>query len=448
MKKITKSITSLLFVGSLFMVSCEKQISIENESIQPIENHYKISIDSLKTQALGLQNLFSTNTTKTKQLTIENVLTLNEVLSQNSITKTESTDDDASDIYIINFENNEGFAILTDHALVSNNIIAYSDSGNISSDEDNPGLINYLKQAPEYISSLSYTSSVPTFTPLFYEPNTSVEPSNWGVTSQGSVIWQYYKNGQSIVNTETTKSPIITVNWGQEAPYNTQISNFYPAGCVAMAMAQIMSAHEYPTSITYFKNNLSYDLSWTAAKYGTFINSNVGYLISDIGDAVNMVYADAGSSAYDSTVTNAFKKYNYNASELTIYDQSIVIDEINNNQPVYVRGSDYSVLKGHAWVVDGYKNITGTSTYATDYVNDDSYYTPLDVYQVGQRVSYIQTITNYLHINWGWDGKNNGYFRAFDTADAYEYDGSVNTYTYNFNEENYMIYDIYPEINN
>lgn len=71
-------------------------------------------------------------------------------------------------------------------------------------------------------------------------------------------------------------------------------------------------------------------------------------------------------------------------------------------------GVFYSYSDGHAWVVDGYKAWEADFyTYVVDLSTD--YYSE----------NYVKTVlqNSYLHINWGWGGKNNGYFAegCFDT---------------------------------
>ena len=84
--------------------------------------------------------------------------------------------------------------------------------------------------------------------------------------------------------------------------------------------------------------------------------------------------------------------------------------------------------EGHAWVVDGYStSIVEDYLYRIDMEkNENKYWVTKTVYK-----------NSLLHINWGWAGKNNGYFAegCFNTANAIQYDSqkgdSHSDYKYN-----------------
>ncbi len=76
---------------------------------------------------------------------------------------------------------------------------------------------------------------------------------------------------------------------------------------------------------------------------------------------------------------------------------SVIIDQLNWNQPVILRGQDPS-LGGHAWVCDGYRRIKYTL-----------------IHNPGTHYEYeTHTYGNfYLHMNWGWNDSfnlNNNWF--------------------------------------
>ena len=154
--------------------------------------------------------------------------------------------------------------------------------------------------------------------------------------------------------------PLLTTQWHQLYPFNYLCPNGSPAGCVAIAMAQIMKFHQWPTSFNW-SNMPDYD-------YQTTTSSSTPALIKNIGDAVKMVYDSTSSSAYDIDAKNAFQNnYSYNAT-LAGYNATQVRNEIlNNKRPVYMSGTDNSVGKGHAWVCDGAKENNGKYYYFVEY---------------------------------------------------------------------------------
>ena len=90
-----------------------------------------------------------------------------------------------------------------------------------------------------------------------------------------------------------------------------------------------------------------------------------------------------------------------------------------------MRGKSASSGIGHAWVADGYKQINYIQTTYEYELN-------------GRPVIVDQSITTqyYLHLNWGWDGRNNGYFYegVFNAGNPFILDsGSINASNSNYN---------------
>lgn len=193
------------------------------------------------------------------------------------------------------------------------------------------------------------------------------------------------RSSASIAST-TTIGPLLSTTWGQNEPYNKNCpirnGKRCVTGCVATAMAQIMNYHKCPEEQFDWNNMDNSYLNYTAEQA-----SAVAELMRSCGLAVGMSYGTNTSTAY---VENVFTKlpntYGYSKaiswmerSESSANDwHNMLKQEINEGRPVYYSGDPSSGI-GHAFIVDGYR----------DY-NDGSY--------------------PYFHINWGWDGDNNGYF--------------------------------------
>ncbi|MBO4658503.1 MAG: C10 family peptidase [Prevotella sp.] len=172
-------------------------------------------------------------------------------------------------------------------------------------------------------------------------------------------------------------------------------------GCAATAMAQVMRYHEWPKSNTavipgYTPNDdigyLSslpkikfswndmldrYDEGQTAAQ-----EKAVAQLMLYCGQALEMNYGTDASSASASSFIKALRNYfdydvNTRYVRRTDYSaeawDNLIYNELKNGRPVIYHGSNPG--GGHAFVCDGYD---------------------------GQ---------GFYHINWGWDGKYNGFFK-------------------------------------
>lgn len=207
-------------------------------------------------------------------------------------------------------------------------------------------------------------------------------------------------------------NPLLKSQWNQIGGYEV---NGYPAGCVAVAMAQIMRYHKYP--VLY---------NWDAMPYNYSTNTTVLFL-TEIGKKVNMNYGKDGSSAYVADACNAFKQYGYRNAYMIGHTQARTIGELYSNRPVFMSGGT------HSWVCDGYKEISSF---------EDCEVMILDK-MAGKRIPPYMNVykgnTNfisnkYFHMNWGWGGSKDGFF----------YDENVNPAGHNYASNREDIISIYP----
>ena len=119
---------------------------------------------------------------------------------------------------------------------------------------------------------------------------------------------------------------------------------------------------------------------------------------------------NGGGAPYE----NANKAFNtlqlgYVSDGFVDYSPDQVRRDLRLNRPVYVRGEDAERGWGHAWVVDGYKDQTYTTHRISRwyrYLGGDS---PHELVATDTLETYVDT-KDYVHCNWGWDGKNRGWF--------------------------------------
>ncbi len=194
---------------------------------------------------------------------------------------------------------------------------------------------------------------------------------------------------------------ILETHWHQRLPYNlytpicSNNNKHTPAGCVSIAMSQIMKYWEYP-------NRYNWDILLNRYPYYSTTTSayTVANLIKDIGTDLNTDYDCESSSANRNKAKKVFyEDYGYSGS---IKLDDFHIDDIKNNlmwgYPVYLRGNatrinilnTYWYKDGHAWVCDGlweeYDNFKVTFTTGGG--------VPLISYET-------RNYRCYLHMNWG-----------------------------------------------
>lgn len=258
----------------------------------------------------------------------------------------------------------------------------------------------------------------------------------------------YYNDGST-----ASRGPLLTTSWGQDGPFNNDaplIGKYHAvAGCVAIAVAQIMAYHSYPERFPADLHGgaLTYIASLRKEKYGSDFSTTGGRaaatFVRTLGDLLGNDWniRPIGTSAPNNMVGPVFKRMGYPNSMMNYlryaYNYDMSVNALNNNRPIYINGSHAS--GGHAWVMDGYKIITTSSEQCTAYFDKNS------TYNGKKTISTSSHTTRYFHHNFGWDGQANGYYidGVFDTSRTSEVTG---TPTIEANYHNYQEISIMPYI--
>lgn len=208
--------------------------------------------------------------------------------------------------------------------------------------------------------------------------------------------------------------PMLTSAWGQGCFHNKYCPetddgpcNHASAGCIAVAMAQIMYYHKQPITgngtVTYNcppYGTLSANFGQTTYLWeemaDTLHESNpaTALLISHCGISVKMDYGPQLSVSNITRAHNAFRYYfSYPFATLSYrsdFDDetwtSLVKDNLDRNLPVYYTGT--SSLGRHAFVCDGYDS------------------------------------NGLFHFNFGWDGVADGYY-TIDAPSGFSVDQAM-----------------------
>lgn len=279
--------------------------------------------------------------------------------------------------YVFNVGNDKGFVIVAGDDAVSP-ILAYADRGDFSEREMAPAAKAMLESYAQQIEMIQQN------------PSLAVAAS----TSYAAI------------------APMVESQWNQSEPYNYMCPTIEGepgrsvTGCVATAMAQIMYYHKWPVAETkaipaYQMSNGELiaganpvTLDWDAMQL-TYTGSEaeddpsalaVAQLMVLCGKSVKMSYSSSASGAVSESVPAALKEYfDYDGAVQMVYRseyanadwEKMIYDELAAKRPVYLSGSSVSgtSIVGHAFVCDGYD---------------------------GQGL---------FHINWGWGGLSDGFFR-------------------------------------
>jgi len=226
---------------------------------------------------------------------------------------------------------------------------------------------------------------------------------------------------------KTAIAPLLTTTWNQDAPYNnlcpyygineynqyvfslTKDAEDYEhcaTGCAATAMAQVMNYHEWPINPTkviptyQWRGTIDMPVlpvtpeapataifDWANMKdsyAGTETDATadaIATLMQYCGYSIKMAYGpESGAMIYD--IATALKEYfNYNNTTQHVQRSrysyanwiELIYHELTQNRPVLYGGQ--SSGGGHAFVCDGYQG------------------------------------EDFFHINWGWAGQSDSYFK-------------------------------------
>lgn len=193
--------------------------------------------------------------------------------------------------------------------------------------------------------------------------------------------------GGDCTPTVTQVGPLLQTTWAQGVGYN----NFAPymacsttfngrawAGCVAVAIAQVMNYYEYPSGF-----------NWNAMPMpgGRYDGNNaVSHLIHDIGLNVNMNYGCDVSLATANSAVIALHHYGYSdAQKVDFHFLQVKNILLYYGDPVILSGDNGT--EGHMWVAGGF-------------------------YQMNPCPGQVWVQNFYM--NWGWGGSYNGWYDVFD----------------------------------
>lgn len=313
--------------------------------------------------------------------------------------------------YIFNAGNGQGFVVVSGDDATAQ-VLGYADKGDFDYEKAPDNMKAWLY---EYSQEINYLQK---------------HPSNTSHTLHRT-------------NNKSSISPLLTSEWDQDEPFNNSCPDFFSygkcvTGCVATAMAQLMYNHRANSvkattaTIPAYKCRTNWSgygqISVSKIPAGTMLDWNnmtdtysssssdaskaaVANLIFYCGASVQMDYknsANGGSGAQSNSIPIALKKYfGYQSStDIIIRDNytmddwnQTIYDEISANRPVIYSGTASSG-SGHEFIIDGYESSTNT-----------------------------------YHVNWGWGGYCDGYFKlsVLDPAEGGIGSGTIGD-GYQFNQ--------------
>lgn len=204
---------------------------------------------------------------------------------------------------------------------------------------------------------------------------------------------------------ETNKiGPLMGTQWHQYSPFNVDAPNGL-AGCVPIAVAQIVYYHKYPSKY-----------NWNQIYTYPVLNDAFEYFIKDIRQLCDVTYnIGGGTSSNNTKACNAFRNLGYTANREGAPNDNNLKKEIQSKNPIYISGLNNSG-EGHAWVCEGHHsmNYSGSISMVVKfpYGVPDTPDTPYFSYDVSLDIPSTMYAGNYFYMNMGWGGSNDGWYRA------------------------------------
>ena len=290
-------------------------------------------------------------------------------------------------LYVFNLEENGGYVIVSNDDRTTP-VLGYADSGHLDLDNMPENMKAWLQGYADEIAWIRANN---------------IQPAANAASHRVSAV-------------KKPVEPLLPCRWGQETPYNYLCPEYMPgvqaaAGCVATAMAQCMYTAEmrvgstttYTTAEIPAYRTETKRLSIGSIAAGTPINWSkmigdytggytkeqmkaVAELMYYCDVAIEMDYNNDGegsSGAFTMDVAEALKKYFGYSSTATYVNRCLysyqewvdmMYNELSQGRPI-VYGAFTEYEEGHSFVCDGY---------ATE---------------------------DYFHIDWGYDGDDNGYYK-------------------------------------
>ena len=321
---------------------------------------------------------------------------------------------DETFMYVVEYDNEKGFALISSNPASETPVLAVIDDGTFDEavNAGNPGFDSFLSTTSNRIKKDSLSVGDGYFPPFEKQDES--------------------KFVHNRLYDERVSPRTANTLWGQIIALGSLCPNG-SAGCVPVAIAMAMAYCEAPSAITYTCPDLgagTETLNWRIIKVhkgsedevcdpicgNSGAHGTLAKLGREIGYRANSIYKGnfVTSTPTVNILSTAKNLLGDRVSDWQNYEFRSICNTLDNGIAL-MNGDDIIEQAGHAWIADGYISYVIQTQHYTRR-SDMAYIDPDDGW-------VLQSIHNqpykYIHMNWGWDGKCNGYYidNAFRTLD-------------------------------
>lgn len=437
----------------VFTVACnQKEINNPIEEVRTLNTHV-IPIE----EALATLNSFldadvavkSGETSSRTPMSVSTVTASRLSVATKGLPQLDSLDYEEL-LYIVNFKDGEGYAILAADDRISERLLMVADSGSMDSEDYyaslsscyNPvstkssgeGLFLYNQNGEPYINPDAITlydeevgdSYVVDYYGEGHNTGNGGAPTNFIHDFILQDLGGGHNGGlpiddpeETIIQTNlgttvtTPVSPLLVGSdlWSQSGSpfqdYFPVLSNGNHAyvGCVPLAIARIIAYHEFPSTISYNGTQVN----WYALKNN--ITSTTGQesaaaLMRKVAAECGSLFFSEGTFTFPLFAKWYLQRCSYSNVSYSGYNTQTVVAALNNGCPLficsvpYLGGVSFDFGKSHGWNIDGYK-LYVTTTQLDHYINGVLSYT-----------TYSNVTKTMVHCDFGWGRSCNGYYTS------------------------------------
>ena len=396
-------------------------------------------------------------------------------------------------IYVANFSEEKGFAVLAADDRIQEKVIAVADKSNLTK-EDVDAVATFFMNKETYMDEDYPTTGAGLFTvedypdEVFLNPNTfstydETQDDNWvgnfseedSLPITRAVASSEYTNrrialsycvdyaldevtiegGSERLNnsytTNTTYSDwkdvqrtknILSayVGWHQGSPFNDLYpkkrkyilfghKKKAPAGCFPLSLAKILTNFRQPGKFSYNGNTVDWD---ALSNVNTVLGrKSAAVLLKGISEWCGSMYFYKGTFTFPSKASSFLKKMGYDDVKRFNYSYGRVTSMINSNCPVLIYAiPGIKIWNSHAWIIDGYK-VKVRQKITKQYKNGTLIST-----------STIPDTCRMVHCDFGWNGHCNGYY----VDGVFKLNSDKNDYDYPYQDKKKTKYNHHMRI--
>lgn len=244
--------------------------------------------------------------------------------------------------------------------------------------------------------------------------------------------------------------PTVEIALGQTWPENIFADN-HVAGCVPVAIAQLFSVFEQPTSMNYTFSSRdinSESLNWSEIKkhkksYESYsigcdicsathdTHQTIGRILRQIGQIAGSNYNGTETGTYPSRILPTVRHFINREPDRHSTGLDYLFRILDSDEGVAIIGAESTANQdehsAHAWIADATRHIHYSITYYEyDHLIKD-YRSTTTVYQKSKM----------MHFNWGFSGMCNGWFNlgelCLSEGSEYDFPNEFNGVPYDYN---------------